>query len=203
MRRKLLVIFNVFMLLGGLVIGKSKLPEFFNKFSTEQKIRLLKDIVKREPFLTYGADIRLKKFTIGKFFNMRIYKKLEGNDILGYNFDEGFKFDRESIHIKTVRTNDKTGKYRKAFIRSLIGAVGSHKIKISKSSSIEIGISLLDVEKKRTPHTLPGALVEVYFKNKKSGKHFYYRFGTGNQLGIKKAFEDIWLLIFSVLESLK
>ncbi len=175
----------------------------FEKLNKEQKAQLLEDIVSRRPFLKSSSDMKLKKFTLGKFFNIHIYRKLMGNDILGYEFDEGFKYESESVFIRSIRTNKKTYPFKREFIRPLKNILRKKKVKISKSSPIEIGICLLDVEAKKTSSSLPGALVEVYFKNKRSGKYFYYRFGTGKTSGLNDVFKDIWLLLFSVLESFR
>lgn len=181
----------------------SELTGSFNKLNEEQKIQLLKDIVKRGPFLRSSSDVKLKKFTIGNFFNMDIYRKLKGNDILGYEFDEGFKNGSGSVFIRTIRTNNKTSPFRQRFIRSLNNIIREKKVRISKVSRIEIGVALLDVEAKKTSSSLPGALVEIYFKNKRSGKFFYYRFATGKNSGLIDVFNNIWMLTFSVLESFR
>ncbi len=175
----------------------------FKKLNKKQQTQLLKDIVTRRPFLRSSSDMKLKKFTLGKFFNIQIYRKLVGNDILGYEYDEGFKYDSPSVFIRTIRANKKTDPFKLEFIRSLKNILREKKIRISKSSSIEIGVFLLDVEDKKTSSSLPGALVEIYFKNKRTGKYFYYRFGTGRSSGLKDVFKDIWFLLFSVLESFK
>ncbi len=169
----------------------------------KQKIRLLMDVVESKPFLASASDLKSKKFTIGKFFNNKIYKKLRGNDILGYEYSSGFRNESDSIFIKTVRTTEKTSPFRSDFFNSLKNILKQKKIILSKSSPTEIGIALLDVEKKNSSSTMPGALVEVYFKNRRSGKYFYYRFGTGKRSGYKNAFRDIWFIIFSIVESLK
>lgn len=178
-------------------------PGNFEKLNKTQKVQLLKDIVSRRPFLKSSSDMKLKKFTLGKFFNIHIYRKLMGNDILGYEFDEGFKYESTSVFIRTIRTNKKTDPFKEKFIRSLKNVLRKNKVRISRSSPIEIGICLLDVEAKKTLFSLPGALVEVYFKNNRSGKYFYYRFGTGKTSGLNDVFKDIWMLLFSVLESFR
>lgn len=176
--------------------------EGIEKLNEKQKVQLLKDIVEMKPFLKTGSDIKMKKFTIGKFFNKKIYEKLRGNDILGYEYDGGFKGESDVVFIKTIRTTAKTEPYRSDFFRSLKSILKNKKIRLSKSSPTEIGIALLDVEKDNSRLTMPGALVEVYFKNRRSGKYFYYRFGTGKRSGYKDAFRDIWVIVFSILGSL-
>jgi len=189
--------------LAVIVIFRWPVPaEGLENLNSKQKIRLLKDIVETKPFLKNGSDLKMKKFTIGKFFNKEIYKKLKGNDILGYEYDGGFRHESDTIFIKTIRTTRKTSHFRSEFFSSLKNILKKKKIVLSKSSSTEIGIALLDVEKSNSPSTMPGALVEVYFKNRRTGKYFYYRFGTGKKSGYKKAFRDIWLIIFSIPGSL-
>ena len=185
------------------VFVSSVQAEDIDDLNEKQKIRLLKDVVESKHFLVAGSDLKLKKFTIGKFFNNKIYKKLKGNDILGYEYSDGFRNESDSIFIKTVRTTEKTSHFRSDFFASLKNILKQKKIKLSKSSTTEIGIALLDVEKNNSLSTMPGALVEVYLKNRRSGKYFYYRFGTGKRTGYKNAFKDIWSIIFSILESLK
>ncbi len=200
MRNSKLLNISLFVTLFFRVIIPAEGIEDLNE---KQKIRLLKDIVETKPFLEIGADLKIKKFTIGKFFNNKIYKKLRGNDILGYEYDGGFKCESDTVFIRTIRTTEKATPFRSEFISSLKSIIKSKKIVLSKSSPTEIGVALLDVEKNNSPSTMPGALVEVYFKNRRSGKCFYYRFGTGKRSGYKKAFRDIWSIIFSILGSLK
>lgn len=203
MKNKKIFCLLILILLTINFLGGSGLNGSFEKLNKEQKAQLLKDIVSRKPFLKSSSDMKLKKFTLGKFFNIHIYRKLMGNDILGYEFDEGFKYESSSVFIKTIRTNKKTYPFKQEFIRPLKNILRKKKVRISRSSPIEIGICLLDVEVKKTSSSLPGALVEVYFKNKRTGKYFYYRFGTGKLSGLNDVFNDIWLLLFSVLESFR
>ena len=203
MKREKILCLVIMIFLAGNSLKASELTGSFNKLNKKQKIQLLKDIIKRRPFLRSSSDVKLKKFTIGKFFNMEIYKKLEGNDILGYEHDEGFKNESSSVFIRTIRTNSKTAPFRQQFIRSLNNIIRVKKVRISKVSRIEMGIGLLDVEPEKTSSSLPGALVEIYFKNKRSGKYFYYRFSTGKSSGLRDVFNNIWMLTFSVLESLR
>lgn len=177
--------------------------ESIDDLSDKQKIRLLKDIVEVKPFQGNGSDIKLKKFTVGKFFNNKIYKKLKGNDIMGYEYNGGFRNESDTVFIKTIRTTERTSLFRSDFFSSLKNILKRKKVLLSRSSPTEVGIALLDVEKNNTSSTMPGALVEVYFKNRRSDKYFYYRFGTGKRSGYKNAFRDIWLIIFSMLESLR
>ena len=178
-------------------------PDDFKNLKEEQQVQLIKDIVKRKPFIKGSSDIRSKQFSIGKFFNKEIYRKLKGNDILGYEHDEGFSVISDNVFIRTVRTSEKTAAFRDKFIASLRDAAVKNKIRLSGSAETEIGVALLDVEPERTEYTMPGALVEVYFKNKRSGKYFFYRFGTGKDSGLDGVFYDIWTLIFSVLNSFR
>ncbi len=198
------IIFLVILILSiGIVIRSEEMTKNIEKLDRDQKVQLLKDIVKRKSFLNSSSDNKLKKFTIGKFFNMSIYRKLIGNDILGYEYDEGFVNESPTVFIRTIRTNNKTRSFRRSFLMSLNKIVRKKNIRISKMSQIEVGVGLIDVEAKRTLSTLPGALIEVYFENKRSGKRFFYRFGTGRRSGVEDAFDDIWMLLFSVLESFR
>jgi len=169
----------------------------------QQKIRLLKDIVEARPFLKSSSVSKWKKYTLGKFFDQRIYRKLKGNDILGYEYNDGFKNESETVFIRSVRTTEKTAPFRAEFLSAVKKILREGKIVNSRSSPTEIGIALLDVEKEHTSKTLPGALVEVYFKNRRTGKCFYYRFGTGKRSGYRDAFSDIWTVTFAVLESFR
>jgi hypothetical protein len=171
--------------------------------SDKQKLRLLKDVVRKEPFMKSSSDVKIKKFTLGKFFNMSIYKKLEGNDILGYQFDQGFQPASGGVLLKSVRTTGKTTRYKQIFISALRTVGVRRKVGFSRNGGTEIGVGLIDAEEFLTDKTLPGALVEVYFRNRGTGKYFYYRFGTGKRQGLKEAFEDIWDIIFSVLDSFR
>lgn len=203
MKREKILCLAILIFFAGNLLETSELTGSFNNLNKKQKIQLLKDIIKRRPFLRSSSDVKLKKFTIGEFFNMEIYKKLEGNDILGYEHDEGFKNESSSVFIRTIRTNNKTAPFRQRFIRSLNNIIRVKKVRISKVSRIEMGVGLLDVEPEKTSSSLPGALVEIYFKNKSSGKYFYYRFSTGKSSGLRDVFNNIWMLTFSVLESFR
>ncbi len=200
--KKLFVTVCVFLLIifNGLFCP-AEIYDLDKKLDSKQKEQLLKDIIIRKPFLDFASDLKLKKNSIGKFFNRRIYKMLMGNDILGYDFDGGFVFDSDRISITEIKTPGIISKYRKKFIRLLRNELISRKIRVVKNSHIEIGVALLDVEPEQTLKSLPGALVELFFKNKKLGKSFYYRFGTGKRSGLNGAFSDIWQIIFSTLES--
>ena len=203
MKKSKLLSASLIVLVNIMIFRVSVPAEGLGNLNEQQKIRLLKDIVETKFFLEAGSDVKMKKFTIGKFFNKEIYKKLKGNDILGYEHDGGFRCESDTVFIKTIRTIKKTSPYRSDFFRSLKKNLKDKKIQLSKSSVTEIGIALLDVEKNKSPSTMPGALVEVYFKNRRSGKYFYYRFGTGKRSGYKNAFGDIWSIIFSILGSFR
>jgi hypothetical protein len=171
----------------------------FESLTKKQKIRIIKDVVMRGPFLKKSADIKFHPETIGKFFNEKIYKKLKGNDILGYQFDDGFSGESATVCLKILKFFNGAKKFRGDFLKAVDKVFQKYGIKKSKKSNIELGIALLDVEPEKSERSLPGCMIEYYLKNRKTGKFFFHRLGTGNSRGIKFAFYEIAIVIVNFL----
>lgn len=173
----------------------------FSNLSEDQKIQLIKDVIKREPFLKESADIKYKPHTVGKFFNNKIYSRLKGNDILGYIYDQGFFSNTKDITIKTLKLIGDTKKYKNDFINTLKYVAKKMNVRFVKNSHIKLGIALLQVQEEKTKNSYPGALVEFYFVNESSGKKFFQRLGTGKKNGHKSAMADLWTLALNTLSA--
>jgi len=171
----------------------------FEYLTEKQKIRIIKDVVMRGPFLKKSADIKFRPETIGKFFNEKIYKKLKGNDILGYQYDDGFSRESDTVCLKIMRFFNGTKKFKNVFLKAIDIVFHKYGIRRNLNSNIELGIALLDVESEKSSRSLPGCMIEYYLKNRRTGKFFFHRLGTGNSKGVKFAFFEIAIIIVNFL----
>ncbi|MEN8153481.1 MAG: hypothetical protein ABFR75_05610 [Acidobacteriota bacterium] len=199
MKKKILLIFCLIVLLTIRGVPREENDNLgkFNSMTSEQKIQFIKDVIIRGPFLKKSADPRLKPYTIGKFFNNKIYKKLYGNDILGYIYDQGFAGISDKISVKIFKTTDRTRKYKSKFINILIAFLKKNKIRFVKESNVEMGIAMLDVDDGSSGRSLPGVLIEAYLKNNKTNKFIFHRIGTGKKSGVEAAFYDLMLIVLN------
>lgn len=195
------IILILWILIVATTHGISKEDEYnmerFNSMTNEQKIQFVKDVIIRGPFLEKSADPGLKPYTIGKFFNYKIYKKLYGNDILGYIYDQGFTGTSSEVSVKVFKTTKRTRRYKSKFISTFITLLKKNNIRLVKKCDIEIGIALVDVNDGISGKSLPGALIEAYLKNNKTNKYIFHRLGTGKRDGIESAFHDLLLMILN------
>ena len=199
MKKKIILMLCVLILSNASGISQEDKTNMdrFDSMTIEQKIQFVKDIIIRGPFLKKSADPDLKPYTIGKFFNSKIYKKLSGNDILGYIFDQGFTGISNKVSVKVFKTTEKTRKYKSKFITAFRMVLQKNNMKLVKKCNIEMGIALLDVDDGISRKSLPGVLVEAYLKNIRTNKYIFHRIGTGKKDGIEAAFCDLMLVILN------
>ena len=92
----------------------------FESLSEQQKIRLIKDVIKLGSFYKMSSDLKYRSKTIGKFFNKKIYGKLRGNDILGYIYDNGYGGVGKSVSLRSLKFFNGTKKFRVQFLKVLL-----------------------------------------------------------------------------------
>lgn len=199
--RTLIVLF-VFILFSFISVESkdvSKSIKDFESLTKEQKICLIKDVIRQGSFIETSSDFKFRPQTIGKFFNKKIYKKLLGNDILGYIYDEGLKTGSKNVYLKVIKYFNETEKYKNEFSIALKMVFKRYGIRFNKDGEVEIGIALLDVDPKISGKSLPGGMIEYYLKERKSGKYLFHRLGTGNKKGLKYAFMELAIIIVNFL----
>jgi len=141
----------------------------------------------RKPFLTDSPDIYLEPESLNRFFTAVIYKKLRGNAYFGYEYDEGFLLQANTVQIKVFRDLTPGAACQAAFPLALQNALKASGIETQKGALHQIGVCIVGLEPHETPQTLPGVMVEAYFRNSVLKKSFFIRYGAGHRRGLPNA----------------
>jgi len=141
----------------------------------------------RKPFLTDSPDVYLEPDSLGRFFSVPIYKKLRGNAYFGYEYDEGFLFQSKVVQIEVLKDLTPGRACQTTYPIALHNAFKASGIEVQKAAPHQIGVCIVGIEARETPQTLPGVMVEAYFRNSVLQKSFFIRYGTGHRRGLPHA----------------
>jgi hypothetical protein len=140
-----------------------------------------------KPFLNDSPDVHLEPQSLQKFFTDAIYQRLTGNAYFGYRWDEGFNCAGKEVSIEDFK--DLTGTTGAAYRHALEMSLEAANFQIKPGANCQIGICIVGVEEKETAMTLPGVMVEAYFRNASAKKSFFIRFGTGSPRSLAAAIQ--------------
>ena len=138
----------------------------------------------RKPFLTDSPDVYLEPQSLNGFFTPPIYRKLQGNAYFGYQYDEGFLLENDTVRIEVLKNLTSDVSCGTALHLALETSLKASGIGLSAQTRHQIGICIVGLESRETPQTLPGIMVEAYFLNSVSKKSFFIRYGSGHHRGL-------------------
>jgi hypothetical protein len=147
----------------------------------------LRRLSARKPFLTDSPDVYLDPQSLNGFFTAPIYRKLQGNVYFGYQYDEGFLLQNHIVQIEVLKNLTPDSSCGPAFQLALETSLKAAGIELNPQSHHQIGVCIVGLESRETPQTLPGVMVEAYFRNSPSKKSFFIRYGSGHRRGLPMA----------------
>jgi hypothetical protein len=177
--------------------------------SYEELVKKYEKLDKVKNFLESETS-RKYPWSMNKFFDSRIYGRLIGNEFFGYYYDEGIEYGDKSnrIAIDTIAVIKGRGyeKYKDIFTRIFLETLALSKKQtyyVDKQSRYSIGICIVSVKEKDDVESSKGIVLESYIKDRKTGKYFYHRCGTGSQGKLEQAMMFSAARIICNLEYLK
>jgi len=176
----------IFFLSAGLLFGQEK-PSDMTEAEFKEGLAVLARLGAVNTFLKDSSDVHLEPQSLNRFFTDRIYQRLEGNAYFGYRWNEGFTCSEKIVSIDEL--NDLTGTAGTAYRKALELALDAAKYQIKTDAACRIGLSIVGIESRQTDRTIPGVLVEAYFRNASTKKSFFIRFGAGSPRGLAGAIQ--------------
>jgi hypothetical protein len=152
-----------------------------------QALAELRRLGARRPFLTDSPDVYLEPKSLHRFFTELIYRKLQGNAYFGYDYDEGFLLAGNQVQIEVLKDFSPGACCQHAYRIALEQTLQAQDLVIKPGAPHQIGVSIVGVERKETPNTLPGVMVEAYLRNSALKKSFFVRYGAGHPRGLAAA----------------
>jgi hypothetical protein len=155
-----------------------------------------------KPFLKNSPDVYLEPQSLNQFFTDAIYQRLEGNAYFGYRWNEGFAACKEKeVSIEEIK--DLTETTGAAYRRALEMSLEAEKYKIKPGAACQIGLAVVGEETDETERTLPGVMIEAYFRNASTKKSFFVRFGAGSPRGLAGAIQLSAEMLVAELEGFR
>lgn len=161
-----------------------------SRLSKKEKVKLVELYLKDYPFLTHSPDWKHAPETTNHFFTTPIYRKLQGNFIKGWEYNEGFVLVEKNIHLlplKGVGDSKNHIDEMNIFLKKKLIQKG---IKILADSNTQLSLCLVGAVPEISRQSLPGVIIEMCIKNKKSHKAYLFRFATGKKSGLSDALID-------------
>ena len=185
---------------GKTVNPKNNRKDVFELMSNESKENLIKMFVEEYPF-TGSKEYKNYPETLNVFFTEPIYKKLQGNFMRGYQYNEGFDFKGREIALVALKSVSEGRPYLQKFVQTVNKVFVGNGMKFvdKEKTPYEIGFCIVSVMPKLTEMTFPGVFLEVLMTNKKTGRSLFYRFGQGSKQGIDKAMMDSCAMVLATL----
>jgi hypothetical protein len=147
----------------------------------------LRRLSARKPFLTDSPDVYLEPQSLNGFFTPAIYRKLQGNVYFGYQYDEGFLLENNTVRIEVLKNLTPDASCGTALQLALETCLKAAEIEVDPHAHHQLGICVVGLEPRETPQTLPGVMVEAYFRNSATRKSFFIRYGSGHHRGLPMA----------------
>ncbi|MCK4760852.1 MAG: hypothetical protein KAW12_01540 [Candidatus Aminicenantes bacterium] len=178
-------LFKVFLLIFLISVclpaGTEKSVKEMSYEEAVKKYRELNDVRK---FLETETPA-LYPWSMNEFFDSAIYEKLQGNEFFGYYHNEGVRYVGNRIAIDTISVIKGRGyeKYKDKFALIFLETLRAGKKQvyvIDKGCRYSIGICLVSVKEKDDEEGVKGVVLECYVKDRKTGKRFFHRCGTGS-----------------------
>jgi hypothetical protein len=140
-----------------------------------------------KPFLTDSPDVYLEPQSLNGFFTPPIYRKLQGNAYFGYQYDEGFLLENNTVQIEVLKNLTPDASCGTTFQLALETSLKAAGIELNRQAHHQLGVCIVGLERHETPQTLAGVMVEAYFRNSASKKSFFIRYGSGHRRGLPMA----------------
>ena len=147
----------------------------------------MRRVTARKPFLIDSPDVYLEPKSLNRFFTERIYKKLRGNAYVGYDYDEGFLLQGNTVQLEVLKDVTPEGSCKAAFRLALEQSFNAAGFEIKTTAPQQIGICIVGLEPLETPSTLAGIMVEAYVRNSIRKKSLFVRYGAGHPRGLAAA----------------
>ena len=141
----------------------------------------------RKPFLTDSPDVYLEPKSLNRFLTEAIYRRMQGNPYFGYDYDEGFRLEGNSVQIEVLRDLTTGEVCRKAYRLALERALAAAGLDLKPSAPCQIGVCIVGMESQATDKTLEGVMIEAYLRNAQQKKSLFIRFGAGSPRGLAAA----------------
>jgi hypothetical protein len=197
-RAKLMPVLLLLTLTVGTLFGQE--PEMTEAEFREGLLALAR-LGATNPFLKDSPDVYLEPRSLNQFFTDRIYQRLEGNAYFGYRWNEGFTCPEKAVSIEEIK--DLTETTGAAYRRALEMSLEAEKYKIKPGAVCQIGLAIVGAETAETERTLPGVMVEAYFRNTTTKKSFFVRFGAGSPRGLAGAIQLSAEMLVAELEGFR
>jgi len=140
-----------------------------------------------------NTDTPLKyPWSMDKFFDRDIYQKLKGNEFFGYYHDQGVTFSGSRIAIDTVAAIKGQGyeTFRDTYIKILLQTLRLYRknpLTIDKQAPFSLGICIVSVKAQSNDNSPVGLVLETYIKDRRTGRYFFHRCGTGVSGSLEQA----------------
>jgi len=194
--KRIHTVFMLLLLAAGVAWGASKAQgkqkkDAFDMLSDGKKEQLIKMFCEDYPFVS-SKEYKNYPETRHQFFTEPIYKKLRGNFMRGYQYNEGFQFSGNTLYLSTIKSVTEGRPYLKMFVDVLNQVFVGNGVKFvpKGKSRYEIGMCIVSVTPKLIETSFPGVFLEVMFSDTQTGKSYFLRFGQGSKRGLEKAMAD-------------
>jgi hypothetical protein len=147
----------------------------------------MRRVAAKKPFLIDSPDVYLEPKSLNRFFTEGIYKKLRGNAYVGYDYDEGFLLQDNTVQLEVLKDLTPERSCKAAFRLALEQSFNGAGFEIKTTAPHQIGICIVGMEPFETPSTLAGIMVEAYVRNSIAKKSFFIRYGAGHPRGLSAA----------------
>jgi hypothetical protein len=176
-----------FLYLSVLVLGSCAATVCAQAHDPRAVLAEVRRLSARKPFLTDSPDVYFERQSLNQFFTTPIYRKLQGNAYFGYQYDEGFLLQDNAVHIEVLKDLTPDASCQAAFSIALRNALKAAGIEVDLRARHQLGVCVVGLESRETRQTLPGVMVEAYFRNSAIRKSFFIRYGAGHRRGLPTA----------------
>lgn len=189
MKNKIAISFVLILMIAptfGRNVGpKNEKRDVFELMSNKSKENLIKMFVEEYPF-TGSKEYKNYPETLNVFFTEPIYKKLQGNFMRGYQYNEGFDFKGNEIALGALKSVSEGRPYLQRFVQTVNKVFVGNGVKFvdKEKTPYEIGFCIVSVMPKLTEMTFPGVFLEVLMMNKKQADHCSIDLGRDQNRGL-------------------
>ncbi len=181
--------------------AKEQPKDAFDMLSPEKQEKLVEMFLAEYPFAD-SKEYKNYPETLNRFFSGPIYKKLSGNFMRGYSFDEGFRFSGSEIDVIDIKSVSETKPCVKDFVDALNKTFKKGGVKFSVKCRYQMGFCIVSMTPRKTDSSFPGLFLEAYFYDTQTKKSYFYRFGQGSNRGLQQAMYDSCTMLLATLFSL-
>jgi hypothetical protein len=186
------------------ILPKKSMDYVVQNLTDEEKRKLAELLSTMGPFLE-SPEAKNEPASLGHLFTQEIYKKLQGNFVWGYLYNQGVKIEGSEIGIDVIKGIDGTQEYIQRISSYIKSALQESGYRINPEARYRMGICVVYVQKEfvREPYSCPGVVSEVYFSDRIKKKGFFYRFSIGKKEGLEQGLEVYGKFVVHIMEKLK